>query len=312
MLVAEPLSEHARISLLTCHPGEELYECYGHTAIRVVDPEWNMDIVFNYGLFSFETDHFYYKFVKGETWYQLGVENTDNFVWYYRNEERDVCEQELALSPEEGNRLWEALVTNYEPQNRSYLYNFVFDNCATRPYHMILRALDDSIQSTYTGAIGQTYRAFLSRYTGVGTWADFGINLLFGRRADRVMQGTDALFLPEELMHYMSAAKRADGRPIIVKEHTSTFAAPKTPWYKTWYFGLSVATLILLLITLLDRHRGRLSWWIDAILIFAMIIVLGIVVFLTFFSIHPLVGFGWRLLIIPTLHLCARLPFFIR
>ena len=65
LMQAEPLGEQARISLLTCTPGEELYARYGHTAIRVNDPTNEMDVVFNYGIFDFNTDHFYWKFVDG-------------------------------------------------------------------------------------------------------------------------------------------------------------------------------------------------------------------------------------------------------
>ena len=72
-LGAQTLSEKASISLLTCTPGEELYARYGHTAVRVCDPERDLDAVFNYGIFDFNTEHFYWKFVRGETWYQLGA-----------------------------------------------------------------------------------------------------------------------------------------------------------------------------------------------------------------------------------------------
>ena len=44
---AQRLSDQARISLLTCTPGEELYARYGHTALRVYDPENDLDEVFN-------------------------------------------------------------------------------------------------------------------------------------------------------------------------------------------------------------------------------------------------------------------------
>ncbi|MBQ2171263.1 MAG: hypothetical protein II448_05955, partial [Paludibacteraceae bacterium] len=47
LLQAQALSERARVSLLTCTPGEELYARYGHTAIRVCDPENDLDLVFN-------------------------------------------------------------------------------------------------------------------------------------------------------------------------------------------------------------------------------------------------------------------------
>ena len=56
-------------SLLTCTPGEELYARYGHTSIRLQDTERHLDIVFNYGVFTFTAEHFYWKFVKGETYY---------------------------------------------------------------------------------------------------------------------------------------------------------------------------------------------------------------------------------------------------
>ena len=61
------ISDSAVVSLITCSPGEEVYSKFGHTAIRVKDKTNNVDVVFNYGIFSFETEHFYYKFIKGET-----------------------------------------------------------------------------------------------------------------------------------------------------------------------------------------------------------------------------------------------------
>ena len=46
------------ISVLTCSPGEEVYSYYGHTAIRYKDPANHLDLVFNYGVFNFNTDNF--------------------------------------------------------------------------------------------------------------------------------------------------------------------------------------------------------------------------------------------------------------
>ena len=54
------------VSLLTCFPGQEVFELYGHTAIRITDGA-TMDRVYNFGLFSFNQPHFIYRFVKGET-----------------------------------------------------------------------------------------------------------------------------------------------------------------------------------------------------------------------------------------------------
>ena len=277
---AQGLSEEALISLLTCTPGEELYARYGHTAIRVTDGANDLDLVFNYGIFDFNTDHFYWKFVRGETWYELGVS--------------------------------QALVLNYEPENRQYLYNFVFDNCATRPYLLIQKALGDTIHSDYTGYTGTTYRRFIRRYTGSMTWANAGINLLFGPKADKPMTNTQRLFLPEELMLYMAQARISNGTPLVREGQIGTFERPHTPWYASWPFGLALYFLFVSLISLYDRRRMKRSRWIDIIFVCLYGLLLILVTFLTFFSCHPLVGFGWRLIILPLTHLCARFIYILR
>lgn len=312
LLQAQALSGRARVSLLTCTPGEELYARYGHTAIRVCDPENDLDLVFNYGIFDFETEHFYWKFVRGETWYELGATRMPWFMSEYQMEQRPVYEQVLRLDSVQREAIWQALLQNYQPANRHYLYNFVFDNCATRPYELIRQSLGGTIRSEYEGYKGQTYRRFLRHYTGAHTWANAGINLLFGRRADQPMNDRQRLFLPEELMHYMDQATLADGSPLLDSSNSAPFAAVRTPWYATWELGLAMYFLLVLCVTLYDRRRGRFCPAIDIIAAVPYTLLLLLVAFLTFFSCHPLVGFGWRLLIIPITHLCARIVYIVR
>lgn len=309
---AEELSDAARISLLTCTPGEALYERYGHTALRICDPETDLDITYNYGIFDFDTDHFYWKFVKGETWYELGMSSTYHFLYFYEIEHRPVYEQELQLTPAERNAIVHALVNNYKPENRHYLYNFVFDNCATRPYLLIERALRDSISSDYAGYTGQTYRSFIRHYTGVWSWSNAGINLLFGSKADQAMRSEDRLFLPEELMLYMQQAHKRDGSPLVSESVIAPFDIVSTPWYKGWPLGLILYFIGICVISFCDRKRQRWSWGIELAVAVPYILLLVIVTFLTFFSCHPLVGFGWRLIILPLTHLCARLIYIVR
>ena len=288
---ARSLSEEAQISLLTCTPGEELYARYGHTAIRVQDPQNRLDLVFNYGIFDFNTDHFYWKFVKGETWYELGAITMPWFMLEYEEEHRPVYEQVLNLNPSQ---------------------RFVFDNCATRPYLLIQKALGDTIRSEYTGNTGTTYRRFIRRYTGSMTWANAGINLLFGPKADKPMNNEQRLFLPEELMLYMAQAHLSDGTPLVSESEIGSFDLPKTPWYASWPLGWAVYFIVVCLISWWDRRRGKRSRWLDIAVGVPYVLLLVLVAFLTFFSCHPLVGFGWRLLIIPLTHLCARFIYILR
>lgn len=309
---AQRMDKEAFVSLLTCTPGDELYARYGHTAIRVCDPEADLDLVFNYGIFSFDTDHFYWKFVRGETWYELGLASYRWFMYEYDETHRPVYEQVLNLSDEQREALWMALLTNYAPENRKYLYNFVFDNCATRPYWLIAKTLGEPITSDYTGYTGQTYRTFIRHYTGGLSWANAGINLLFGPKADKPMRSEDRLFLPEELMLYLQQAHLSDGTPIVAEGTVGTFEIAKTPWYASWPLGLALYFVFVCLMSLYDRQRGRWSWWVELAAGVPFVLLLLLVAFLTFFSCHPLVGFGWRLLIIPLTHLCARLIYIVR
>lgn len=306
------LSDEARLSLLTCTPGTALYERYGHTALRVYDPVNDIDISFNYGLFDFNTDHFYWKFVKGETWYQLGASSTKWFMFEYESADRPVYEQVLNLTPEQREAIWLALVENYQPENRYYLYNFVFDNCATRPYLLIANALGDTIISDYVGYTGQTYRRFIRHYTGAWSWENAGINLLFGPKADRQMLSGQRLFLPEELMLFMQSAHLKDNTPLVRESYIAPFDSVHTPWYASWPMGLALFFMAMMLVSIYDRKRQKWSWWADLIVLVPYVMLLVIVTFLTFFSCHPLVGFGWRLLIIPITHLCARLIYILR
>lgn len=309
---AKSLSDNAQISLLTCTPGTELYARYGHTAIRVLDAENDIDIAFNYGIFDFNTDHFYWKFVKGETWYELGASPMWWFMREYDETNRPVYEQVLNLTPTQREQVWEALVENYQPQNRKYLYNFVFDNCATRPYLLIAKALGDTIISAYTGNTGTTYRKFIRHYTGALTWSNAGINLLFGSKADQPMTSDERLFLPEELMFFLQQAHLSDGTPLVQEGAIEPFVIASTPFLTSWPLGFALYVLSVFLISVYDRKRGRWSWWVELVIGIPYILLLIIVTFLTFFSCHPLVGFGWRLLIIPLTHLCARLVYIVR
>lgn len=306
------LSDSAKIYLLTCTPGTEVWSKYGHTGIRVCDEANKMDIVFNYGIFSLMEDGFYLKFIKGDTYYQLGIESYSHFVRFYNKIGRKTYLQELNLTPMQKQQVFDALMVNYQPENRFYLYNFVFDNCATRPYYLLKNALQDTIISSYQGYANQPFRSTITHYTGPYSWVDFGINLVFGSKADQPMTNEQRLFLPEELMFYLSEAHLSDGTPLVIHENIAPFEIDKVPWYTDCRFGIALFALLMVLISWWDRKRNKLSWWLDAILCLVYVVLLAIVIFLTFFSVHPLVGFSWRLLILPLIHLCARLIYWLR
>ena len=89
--------DSVRVSLLTCAPGTEIYELFGHTAIRYENPAEGKDLVFNYGIFSFNTPNFVLRFVKGETDYRLGVVPYSYFEGEYAVRGSSVYQQTCLL-----------------------------------------------------------------------------------------------------------------------------------------------------------------------------------------------------------------------
>ena len=72
-----------KISILSIGEGPSLVDAFGHTAIRVKDAQLKNDIVFNFGVYDFNSPNFYSNFVKGRPEYKLAIQNYSNFIQNY-------------------------------------------------------------------------------------------------------------------------------------------------------------------------------------------------------------------------------------
>ncbi len=191
-----------RISLLTCSPGSELYSTFGHSALRVVDSSTGTDIVYNYGVFDFHDPDFYVKFVRGKLLYYLDQGDFNDFLYAYSMDDRSVSEQLLRFDCQEKIEIQRFLFDNLRPENRSYKYDFLFDNCTTRLRDLIWKQLrDDAATAAVTDDPGRTFRNHLHHYLDMNRmdWAKLGIDILLGSRLDRAMDNSEAMFLPDYL-----------------------------------------------------------------------------------------------------------------
>jgi len=313
------ISDSATISLITCSPGQEVYSIFGHTAIRVKDATTGVDIVFNYGIFSFETENFYYKFIKGETDYQLGVYNTSIFLPEYAERKSMVWEQVLNLTPTEKRRIITALENNYKPENRIYRYNFAYDNCSTRPRDKITSAMFGFIKFP-TVSDSKTFRQWIGVYTGSDTWLKFGIDIIFGLEADKTTTTNESMFLPEVLMTEFQSAQVStlNGPSKKLVSQTNILVDNNQPdiIVTPWYFRPITFSMILLIagaiITLWDNKRKRLYKPFDTA-IFILTGLAGLVIFyLMMFSSHPLVKYNLNLLWLNPLNLIVAVILWIR
>ncbi len=292
------VKDSLRISLITCEPGPEIYELFGHSAIRVVQTGENpFDWVFNYGMFSFTSDNFIYKFVKGETDYLLGVYDFDDFMIDYVLRGSSVYQQEINLTTTEKQKLLQLLIDNTAPQNRVYRYNFIFDNCATRPRNKIEEAIDGYID--YGEAISATtFRKQIHYYGSNYSWLMLGIDLALGERIDRKNSWREQMFIPMTLQEAyrqatihpndssLSQRKLVAHEEFLYKSEESP-VFPPTAWYLSPIFCFLILLLCTSYLTYHDIKNNRVSHWFDATVFGINFLASIIIYFLIFVSEHP-------------------------
>ncbi|MBO7281358.1 MAG: DUF4105 domain-containing protein [Bacteroidaceae bacterium] len=297
------LAEDKReISLLTCSPGEQVYELFGHTAIRVTDPARGVDVVFNYGLFSFDEPNFVWRFVRGETDYLLGCVDFQYFIAEYGIRGSGVTEQVLALDSLQKNRIIEALATNSLPKNRVYRYNFLFNNCTTKARDKILEAVGEKI-SYATSSVGDSlsFRDIVHIHTTANEWYQFGMDLLLGAPADKIAKRSGAQFAPFVLMREFADATITTGdsaRRLVAKQHELLLPEKRvTSRNNLTPFNVSLLLLLFTLVVMLcERRSGRTFWLWDMLLMLMQAISGTVLLFMVLFSQHPAVDCNWLLL----------------
>jgi hypothetical protein len=288
----QSLSPSAKVSLLICAPGDEIYSFFGHAGIRVHDPLFEKDIVFNYGVFSFQSSYFIWRFAKGETDYMVDVWRMSTFMSEYQEDKRKVVEYELLLTPAERESLYEALVENCKPENRVYRYSHFEDNCSTRLRDQIERALGGKIKYDISGDKRMSFRNLIDLYLEDNSWSGLGIKLALGIPTDHISTFSQKMFLPDYLGNDMSNA-------VVVRDGVSSpvtgpavviFDAP--PFART--FSITSPAVVVLLfffvvlaLTLWERKKKNRFDWLD-IGVFIVFGIAGMILyFTTFISVMP-------------------------
>jgi len=186
-----------KISLLTFATGNDPHSVFGHTAIRVQDSTTRQDIVYNFGMFDFDTPYFPVKFATGTLDYKLGLQSFRPMLKAYQMAGRQVYEQPLAFSKEQTYKVLRSLSVAYQPENRYYRYGFLLKNCSTE-IREILLAKDLGVAYGITDTL-HTYRYYLNKYAENMPWLHLGINLALGASIDRQINTYELMFLPDYL-----------------------------------------------------------------------------------------------------------------
>ncbi len=248
------LTNKAKISVLTCGSGNELYSIYGHTGLRVLDPENNLDIVFNYGNFDFRTENFYLKFVKGNLQYFVSACSFEDFMYEYKETNRQVWEQNLLISNFQKQKLFEEINKTLFSEEKFYTYKFIDKNCTTMVLDKVNNIFGSPIVTKKTNT-DVSYRTVLYSFLDNHFWENFGINIIFGHKVDN---NATKLFLPEELMNNISTSK-FNNKPIAEKATILNKKRIETTNFSFWN-SIYPYCIFLIMIALLNKKPINLIY----------------------------------------------------
>lgn len=288
------LSDKAEISLLTGGPGDDFYTKFGHSAYRVTDSLNGFDVVFNYGAFDFDAPNFYLNFAKGKLLYRLSNYQYLLLENAYRRDNQSVKEQILDLSPDKKQELFNFLLTNARPENRSYLYDYFYDNCATRPRDVLEEVLGDQLifDKNYITDL-KTIRELFNAELSPNDWGSFGINVALGSNIDKTATSYEHMYIPRYLSKAFDAATiKTDSvsRP-LVKESKLVLESTRRPGFTISFFWspifiFSLLALIGVYITYKDSRLQKRSKILDFFIFLITSLAGTVLLFLWFATDH--------------------------
>jgi hypothetical protein len=283
-----PLSKQAKISIITCGLGNETYSYFGHTAIRVADPGNNIDIVYNYGAFDFSTPNFVAKFAKGDLQYFVIAHSFADFLNEYNDEKRSVYEQELLISQDQKQKLFDNLNTTLLSEDRYYTYKFIDKNCTSMVVDIINKSLNGNVIKKI-GDTDKTYREILFPYFEGHFYESLGTSIIFGTKVDQL--GTK-IFLPFELKNSLEKTIY-ENHPFV--SNSKTLLSFEKPIILSWWNNMITYIIILLVFGLINNRL------LDKIYLLILSLMGIFFVSVGFYSLHHELAMNYNILLFSPL-----------
>ena len=277
-----------KFSILSIGEGSSLADAFGHTGIRIRDTITNDDIVFNFGIYDFNSPNFYSNFVKGRPQYKLGVQKYKNFSKNYKKENRYIIEHVINLNENSSKKLIELLVENLK--NPNYTYDYLRDNCATRVADILIDKSSNKLKTeSLNEQVTDTYRNLIHSKINENSWGALGIDICLGAVIDKKITLRETLFLPENLMNYLTQIQKENPELISQEIIFNPKRLKKLTITKNFTSPLFInifLSIIIIYLTFLGFKRG---YWIKSIdfIIYSVTGIIGLlIIYLWFFSNH--------------------------
>jgi len=248
--------ENITLKIAVMGPGDELYFWWGHIALVIEDSETDTSRFFDYGLFSFENDNFFYNFAFGRLLYSCGESSTDRNIAGYVFTNRDIVFYTLNVSPETRIKVRDFAELNVLPANRDYYYHHFKDNCSTRIRDIIDLATDGQFKEQYGNAPGRyTLRQHVRRHTWFMPPVDWILNFWMGQVIDTPITIWEEMFLPSEVGNriedfWYTDAKGERQRLVnnievvyIAEDRPKVLDTPRKQWPRELAFSLGLSVI---------------------------------------------------------------------
>jgi len=197
-----------RFYLITVDVGDQVWDNFGHTALRLVDDNADTDLVFNWGLFDASIGYarFAANFARGIMDYQLGVTPPSWELGRYQQEARTVWQDQLVLTTDQKRRLYQRLAWNIREENLVYEYDYFYDNCTTRVRDYLDEALGGTLSEQSRALTQSTFRDEVRAHYASLPLISFSLDVLMNERIDRRMTQWEQMFLPLALRAQLDRA----------------------------------------------------------------------------------------------------------
>jgi hypothetical protein len=286
------LSEDSEISIVTAGPGTELYEAFGHSAIRIKDPILEFDLIYNYGMFDFNAPNFYGNFTKGKLLYQLAKYDFKYFLASYKRDQRWVKQQVLNLTQQQRQYFFIYLENNALPHNATYFYDPYFNNCATKLRDITKTVLGDKL--TFNNSLIKqrlSFRELMGKEIPWNTWGSFGINLALGNKLDKIANDEEYMYLPDYvyLIFKDSNVLVDNGSEKLIKREDVLLnfkELKQSIAILNPFLIFSILAILGIFATYFDYNRKKRSKLLDFIMLSTTGILGVLIVFLWFFTNH--------------------------
>ena len=294
------LSKESEVSILTIGPGFVLNDAFGHSAIRIKDPSQNIDLIFDYGRYDFQAKGFYLNFAKGKLDYEIGWTYSEDFISNYKLQQRRVTAQIINLTLKEKQNLFEGLQTNIQPQNKSYSYDFFYNNCATKIKDVLVDTSNKNISFLTPENFEQlSFRELIRSHVPQNSWGGLGIDAALGSVIDRLASVEEHLFLPKYLDEILKHSKfDPEATKLVLRSEVlnqTQKSKPSTFWWSPLVI-LGLVSITIVGMTYYDWTSKSRNKFLDALLFFTTGSIGILILFLWFATDHTSTAYNYNFL----------------